>query len=53
VWHNVARADVQAQSPLLIAVRAANTKDGIEAIADEIAAMLRNSRAGGKAGTSN
>lgn len=44
IWHKMTHAQVEEKSPLMAAVRAANTKDGIEAIADEIAAVLRESR---------
>jgi len=42
VWHKMTRAQVEEQSPLMAAVRAANTADGIEAISDEIATVLRS-----------
>jgi hypothetical protein len=40
IWHNMTLAQVQERSPLLAAVRAATTAQGIEAIADEIADVL-------------
>ena len=41
VWHNMTSADVEKHSPLMAVIYAANTNDGIESIADQIAELPR------------
>lgn len=52
VWHRINEAGVRVHSPLLAAVWAARTENGLDAIADEIAAVLRESREEPKGGAS-